>query len=225
MYTGHHQLGKWRTLLPDLVKNDFSYRAAIAFLKHQAANNVQTIPSRFFGRAVVSSVANNTFQLPPPVLINSPSPLVVSSTSSAKGSSAKRSTHVITPPSPSIENARQGKEIKYAQSYRGLDDSLKDLSKLPVLHISDSKCILEVHNNNSKKAPVATVRLCDDSLAVIKLMKKSFGYGNHQNFIQHIKDANLCGFKHMHPTPGSEEATGRPRGLMFGRFDVVKTED
>ena len=94
------------------------------------------------------------------------------------------------------------------------------VASLPELKFEDIERVIAVHNNNSRKAPVASLRMTDKSLIVIKLMKKNFGYGIHQNFVQNLKDENICNFEYLHPMPES----GNYRGLMKGNFEIVKTE-
>lgn len=106
------------------------------------------------------------------------------------------------------------KRRKYAH------DCVKDVESLPELKFEDIELVIAVHNSNSRKAPVASVRMVDKSVIVIKLMKKIFGYGVHQNFVQNLKDENVCDFKYLHPMPES----GNYRGLMKGRFEIVKSE-
>lgn len=220
------------------------YAIANAFAKKEAIDSVKAIPDTFFGKFLVSRAVEdgNLKKLKKIKLEEEAVAAPILPAEHAAGKSLKRATvteavtapilpaaahetknatSTVAAPPPTLDAAREAKKMRYIQSYGGVADHLKDLSKLPILRMSDIKGVLQVHNNNSKKAPVVTVRLVeDDSLAVLKLMRKSFGYGNHQNFVQHVKDANLCGFKHVHPTPEA-----RFRGLMLGNFDIIKTDN
>ena len=119
------------------------------------------------------------------------------------------SLRMIASPPRNANGRLQQKNIKYLES-------------LPKLSFKDIKEIIMVHNNNSRKAPVVTVKMIDqDAFVVIKLMKKNFGYGLDQNFVQNVKDSKICGFKYLHPMPDS----GKYRGLMRGNFDIIKTND
>ena len=102
-------------------------------------------------------------------------------------------------------------------------DCVKNVESLPELKFEDIEMVIAVHNNNSKKAPVTSLRMVDKSLIVVKLMKKNFGYGIHQNFVQNLKDEKICDFKYLHPMP--ESGGGNYRGLMKGRFEIVKTKN
>ena len=88
--------------------------------------------------------------------------------------------------------------------------------RLPVIPMEDIDKVIWVHNKKSKKGVVASVLMKDSTVVIFKEMRKSFGYGSHQNFIQVLKDNNTCEFKHLLPCPGS----GGRRGLYTGIFTI-----
>lgn len=89
-----------------------------------------------------------------------------------------------------------------------------------ILEIEKVNRIIQVHNNFSRKAVVATVNMSDGSNVVLKHMTKSLGYGTHQNFIQNLKDSDICQFEYLYPTPHCSS-----RGLVSGKFEIQKTQN
>lgn len=99
-----------------------------------------------------------------------------------------------------------------------------EIDSLPELRREEIQIIAHC-NSNSRKVPVVVVRGSnddddDDTLFVVKAMPKKFNFGMDQNFMQIVKDLNLCDFQYLHALPPS----GVRRGLMMGWFEMRKEQ-
>ena len=180
-------------------------------------------------RASNSSASNcNYFPSPPRISNLSASPphqsqppikrfLISPSASIARSPTPKKRKLLCIEPSSQVMTASEEKKIGYG----GTADKLKDIGSLSEMLITEVKKVIAVHNNNSKKGVVATVRLDDDTIVVLKHMTERFGYGTHQNFVQNLKDNNTCGFTYLHPMPRCSKF----RGLVRAKFEIMKTEN
>ncbi|AWM67186.1 hypothetical protein [White spot syndrome virus] len=126
--------------------------------------------------------------------------------------SATTSSSITSTPPPT-------KKQKTTPSGSNKVDSIQ-LNNLPTLNMEDLDRVLEVHNQNSKKGVAATVLMKDGNKVVFKEMRKSFGWGSHQNFVQVLKDEDVCKLDYLLPCPDS----GPYRGLYRCYFKIVKDE-